>query len=174
MNENTKNKKRNQKSIGSRKGKKADELIRVHLTYETHRLGGPSGEYLWAKRISRHTARMMNIPFGESQLTTGDLVRIDNQGEITAVLEHVGRTRALIYADPEQESKEAITKKYARIKSDLQKEGIDLEGMTAGICSISVPTDIDEEKLVILAEGLEARLAQTAVDCVVMKQQSVN
>lgn len=132
-------------------------LIKVNFSYPDPMPDFPAGEYLWARRISRNTAKIHNIPFCTSRLAYGDLVRFNRDLEITKILEHVARTRMLIYGNPKEQSPEELVERFGKVKELLSKYDIHLEGMLPGICSTSVPNDIADEQLQILADQLGAR-----------------
>src|SRR5262249_25509597 len=112
----------------------------------------------WARRISKNTAKIDNIPLMTSCIAQGDLVQFDEDREIVKVLEHAARTRALAYADPEEQSEEAIQKRFEQVREALKKRDIHCEGMRAGICAIWVPLDRTDEQLQGLADELDCEL----------------
>jgi len=132
--------------------------IEVHITFENPVPGCPGGEYLSARQINKNTAKIECSPFGTGKVARGDLVRFDEDHEVTKVLEHVARTRAMIYADGANLPLEKVAERYAQVCEELSKHDIYTEGMFPGICSICVPNDIDDDQLEIIAEKLDVEL----------------
>lgn len=138
--------------------KRPDNLIKVYLAYPSSLRHLAAGEYLWAMQISEKAAKIENIPFFSAQLALGDLVEIDQDRKVIKVLEHAARTRGLIYSDAKNETNEEITNRYTQIRERLEKYDITVEGVVPGRCSLSVPNDIDDEQLEVLADQLDAQL----------------
>jgi hypothetical protein len=55
-----------------------------------------------------------------------------------------------------EQTREEIEERYARVRETLKKYDIQIEGMVPGVCSISVPNDVDDAQLAILADQLDA------------------
>lgn len=133
--------------------------IKVHWTYREQD-GGPSGEFLWARRIGKDTAKIENIPFFAGGLALGDLVRIDDDNEIVEVLEHVARTCGIQYGDPDRLTREEAVQRYAEIKTKLAEHDIHTEGIIPGLCSLSVPNDVDPDMLADIADELGVEVCE--------------
>src|SRR5207244_3611397 len=89
----------------------------------------------------------------------GDLVRFDKDREIVKVLEHVARTGLLLYVeDAKQVPIEEVALRYEAVRQELKQHDIQTEGMFPGICSLSVPNDVGDERLLEIAEGLGCEL----------------
>ena len=137
---------------------KPGEKIKVHMTFANPSPPSLAGEYLWGTKIANDTAKIVSIPFCTARVASGSPVRFDDIGEILEVLERAARTRGLIYADEEEQTIDEIEERFTQVCEKLKEYDIQAEGMFPGICSISVPLDLDDEQLEILADQLDAKL----------------
>jgi hypothetical protein len=135
-----------------------DNLIELHYKYPRPRPGMPTGESLWALQIGKNTAKVDNIPFFTSKLACGDTVRFDKNRKITKILEHVARTRGLVYADKDEQTLEEIRSRYDNLCQELKKHDIYAESMFPGVCSLSVPKDMSDDELTSITDRLGAQL----------------
>lgn len=147
----------NDKNTQSDADKKADNMIKVTFTYR-HKAPLGRSEGLWARRISKNTAKIESIPFFTEDLSLGDLVEFNEEGEVTKVLEHATRTRGMRYADDDVDSVEEMTEVYAALQDVLGAYDIYTECVVPGVCTISVPNDIDDDELARIAEQLDVCL----------------
>jgi hypothetical protein len=122
-----------------------DNLIKVHVTLDPANCGGAGGESLWARQIHATAAKLDNIPFFATHLGLGDLVRIDDQGEVLEVLEWATHTRRATY--PADGSPAAVRRRWAQVREHLASWDIHVEGMVPGVFSMAVPVDLTDEEL---------------------------
>jgi hypothetical protein len=134
------------------------DLIELYYKYPRRRPGMPDGESVWALQIGKNTAKVDSIPFFTSRLACGDLVRFDKKRHITKILEHVARTRGLVYADPDEHSPEEVKERYEIVCHELKKHDIYAEGIFPGVCSLSVPKDMSDDELTSITDRLGAQL----------------
>jgi hypothetical protein len=131
---------------------------KVYVSFPDAKAGGPQGEWLWARTINRTIAKIDNIPFFCPHVALGDLVRVNKEGKVTKILEHVARTRLLQYADPQKQTDRQILKRYVALQEKLEEYDIVTEPMGLGMCSASVPNDLDDSQLALLAEQAGAQV----------------
>jgi hypothetical protein len=117
----------------------AGSMVKVRIAFSNVKPGGPSGEFIWARRISKDTAKIENIPFMTSKLALGDLVRIDNENEVVEVLEHFARTRALRYADKKGLNADEMKERDAEVHEYLKRFDIAMEGMFSACAPFRYP-----------------------------------
>jgi hypothetical protein len=130
-----------------------DRSIKVHMTCPDG-----VGEFLWAWRIGKNTAKIKNIPFTCPDLALDDLVRIDKHGEVMEVLEHVAQTRLIRYADPKTQSEEEVCERYLKVRDTVKEHDIFMEGLFPGIAGVSVPLDVSDEELDAIVAQADAEV----------------
>jgi hypothetical protein len=106
----------------------------------------PSQEWMWARRISKDTAKIDNIPFFVPDIGLGDLVKFDpSTNMIVQVIEKCSHTRhaRFDFARTPEETLE----RWGKVREHLKGHDIHVEGMGKGYFSLAVPLDLDEEQL---------------------------
>jgi hypothetical protein len=131
----------------------ADHFVQVHVRYPRPRPTGQTGEWLWARRIGTNTAKLDNIPYFCPHLGLGDLVRFNRNGVVTMVLEHGSRSR-LLQLSASSLTEEELQERYAAVQEQLQRYDIVSEIAGPCLCCVSVPEDIDDCQLALLAEQM--------------------
>ena len=136
----------------------ADNLIKVHFTFPKRRAGA-SGEFLWARRHQPRHGQDRKHPVHDLE-TSPWRSRADRRAWRGHGRAGACRPHPILryYADEQTATTEEITERFASLRERLSRYDIDVEGMFPGICSISVPNDIDDEQLAILADQLDAEL----------------
>jgi hypothetical protein len=119
-------------------------MMKVHMTLDPERAGVCS-ESLWAIRINATTAKIDNIPLTTTDFCLGDLVRIDDRGEIMQVLERGARTRRAMY--PAHGSRKQVVRRWQKIWDHLARWDIEVEPAVPGVFMMAVPADIGNEEL---------------------------
>ncbi|MBW3541111.1 MAG: DUF4265 domain-containing protein [Planctomycetes bacterium] len=116
-----------------------DSLIRV-----TVRLAADWTESLWARQITKDTARIDSLPRYAPHVTLGSLVRVDEQGHVLYVLEHTARNAVGRY---EAGTSQEIEERYQAIHDYLAAHDIPCAGFESGRVAMCVPNDISPSRL---------------------------
>jgi hypothetical protein len=133
------------------------DLIKVHYTYPDADTSA-SGESLWAVRLSKHFAKIDNIPFfvGDA-FCLGDVVEIDDENEIVGVRTRSGlRTAWVEYSA--RGSPAQVKKRYLAIRAHLTRHGIQLEGIQPGFLVLAVPPEVTADRLEQICRSSSRRL----------------
>ncbi len=104
-----------------------------------------------AERVSPHTARVAAIPLGTDAFSLGDLVRIDQNQRVLAVLERVGRIRHANYDvdvnDSPAGTGEAAAHRYRDLQLYFYVNGIRTGASVQGRVALHLPNEISDAQL---------------------------
>jgi hypothetical protein len=135
----------------------SDDLIKVHYTYPDVD-GSVSGESMWALRLSKHFAKIDNIPFfvGDA-FCLGDVVEIDDENEIVGVRTRSGFRTAWAEYSARGDTGQ-IKNRYSAIREHLTRHGTQLEGIQPGLLVMAVPPEVTAARLELVCRRCRRRL----------------
>lgn len=127
---------------------------RVEVCIGLKGAGNDTTELLWAVRVSPTTVRIKSVPFHTEDCASGDLVEINQDSQVTRVLERCGRTRLARYTY-EADMNSVDQALCLRIGDYLFGNDliIELVSHKPGLIALHVPTAITDLRLSEICAG---------------------
>jgi hypothetical protein len=134
------------------------KMRKVFVTFPTDQ--GEQQERLWAQEVSGDTARIASSPFCTDEVGLDDPVHVSPSGKVLEVLKRGTRTRHARYEAANDQ--EEAQRQWEMIQQHLARRNVGCESAYAGLFSMCVPLDLDED-------GLREQIAQCKVSLVLIE-----
>jgi hypothetical protein len=130
--------------------------------------GQPTTETMWAKQLTRNTAKLESVPFFAKGMAYGDIIRFSRKNKITKVMDKVNKTATIkfYYVAEDDTEDERLKEILSLIRDALQERGINHTEAIQPYLAITVPLNATPEDLGVLLDEVNTRIGEPLIEAV--------